>query len=90
MNLLFHFHPFEYLLQVYGYAGEEKLAEALDGSDLVIIPAGIPRKPGMTRDDLFNINAGIVQSLSAAIAKYCPNVSGIFCSYPSVFCVKIA
>lgn len=55
--------------------GEDQLGKALEGCDLVIIPAGVPRKPGMTRDDLFNINAGIVKSLSAAIAKYCPNVS---------------
>lgn len=47
----------------------------MEGSDIVIIPAGVPRKPGMTRDDLFNINAGIVKSLCTAIAKYCPNVS---------------
>jgi hypothetical protein len=34
----------------------------------VIIPAGVPRKPGMTRDDLFNINAGIVKGLCEARA----------------------
>lgn len=55
--------------------GDDQLGEALEGCDLVIIPAGVPRKPGMTRDDLFNINAGIVKSLCTAIAKYCPNVS---------------
>ncbi len=32
----------------------------------------MPRKPGMTRDDLFNINAGIVAGLCEAIAKHCP------------------
>lgn len=32
------------------------LAEALRGADLVIMPAGVPRKPGMTRDDLFNVS----------------------------------
>lgn len=58
--------------------GEEQLGKALEGSDIVIIPAGVPRKPGMTRDDLFNINAGIVKSLCTAIAKYCPNVSSSF------------
>lgn len=57
-----------------GYAGADQLGEALEGSDVVIIPAGVPRKPGMTRDDLFEINAGIVKSLCEAIAKYCPNV----------------
>jgi malate dehydrogenase len=51
------------------------LGKALEGADVVIIPAGVPRKPGMTRDDLFNINAGIVKGLCQAIAKYCPHVS---------------
>jgi malate/lactate dehydrogenase len=59
---------------VKGFMGDDQLAEALEGADLVIIPAGVPRKPGMTRDDLFNINAGIVKNLCTAIAKYCPNV----------------
>ena len=49
--------------QVLGFAGPDQLAAALTGADLVIIPAGVPRKPGMTRDDLFNINAGIVKGL---------------------------
>lgn len=34
----------------------EGLGEALSGSDVVVIPAGVPRKPGMTRDDLFNVS----------------------------------
>ena len=38
-----------------GYSGDDKLAEALVGSEVVIIPAGVPRKPGMTRDDLFKV-----------------------------------
>ena len=60
--------------------GDENLGQALEGADVVIIPAGVPRKPGMTRDDLFNINAGIVKSLCTAIAKYCPNVGVAFSS----------
>ena len=36
--------------------GEDQLADALKGADIVIIPAGGPRKPGMTRDDLFNVS----------------------------------
>jgi hypothetical protein len=36
-----------------GFEGPDSLADALKGCDLVIIPAGVPRKPGMTRDDLF-------------------------------------
>ena len=48
------------------------ISQALEGAELVIIPAGVPRKPGMTRDDLFNINAGIVRDLVAACAEHCP------------------
>ena len=62
-------------MQVAGYMGEEQLGTTLENADVVIIPAGVPRKPGMTRDDLFNINAGIVKSLCSAIAKYFPEVS---------------
>ena len=45
-------------MQVTCATGPEELSKALYGCHLVIIPAGVPRKPGMTRDDLFNINAG--------------------------------
>ncbi|KAG6477495.1 malate dehydrogenase, mitochondrial-like isoform X1 [Zingiber officinale] len=76
--------------KVAGYAGEEQLGEALEGSDVVIIPAGVPRKPGMTRDDLFNINAGIVKSLCTAIAKYCPNAVVNMISNPVNSTVPIA
>lgn len=57
---------------VTGYAGPDQLHEALKGCDVVIIPAGVPRKPGMTRDDLFKINAGIVRDLVSACADACP------------------
>ena len=56
-----------------GFHGPSQLPLALEGCDLVVIPAGVPRKPGMTRDDLFNINAGIVRDLVAACAKTCPD-----------------
>jgi malate dehydrogenase len=48
------------------------LEKALQGADVVIIPAGVPRKPGMTRDDLFNTNASIVRDLANACGKACP------------------
>ena len=57
---------------VKGYKGDDQLAAALKGADIVVIPAGVPRKPGMTRDDLFNINAGIVQKLAHQCAITCP------------------
>ena len=52
--------------------GKDDLATALSGCDIVLIPAGVPRKPGMDRSDLFNINAGIVRNLVEAIADTCP------------------
>ena len=68
-----------FVLQVEGFIGDEELGASLEGADLVVIPAGVPRKPGMTRDDLFNINAGIVKNLVTAIAKHAPNVSLRLC-----------
>ena len=50
--------PLHLTPQVKAYTGPAELAAALQGCELVVIPAGVPRKPGMTRDDLFNINAG--------------------------------
>ncbi|PIN20873.1 NAD-dependent malate dehydrogenase [Handroanthus impetiginosus] len=52
-----------------GYAAEEQLGQVLEGSDVVIIPTAVPRKLGMTRDDLFKINAGIVKSLCEALVN---------------------
>merc|ERR1712232_329549 len=51
----------------------DKLEECLTGCDLVLVPAGMPRKPGQTRDDLFKINANIAKEVVEACAKYCPN-----------------
>jgi malate dehydrogenase len=48
------------------------LEECLTGCSLVLIPAGMPRKPGMTRDDLFKVNADIAKGLVEACAKFCP------------------
>ena len=54
------------------YVGAEELESALEGAEIVVIPAGVPRKAGMTRDDLFVTNASIVATLAAAAAKVCP------------------
>lgn len=56
------------IAQVSGHVGKEQLDAALEGADHVVIPAGMPRKPGMTRDDLFNTNAFIVQQLAEAVS----------------------
>ena len=67
-------------MQVKGYTGQENLEAAISGAQLVIIPAGVPRKPGMTRDDLFNINASIVKTLVEATAKAAPDVRPAICA----------
>merc|ERR1712113_1201367 len=51
----------------------DKLKECLTGCHLVLVPAGLPRKPGMTRNDLLGINAGIAKGIVEACAKFCPN-----------------
>ena len=52
------------------------------GSDVVVITSGLPRKPGMSRDDLIGTNAGIVKSVTENIVKYSPNAIIIVVSNP--------
>lgn len=52
------------------------------GSDIAVITSGIPRKPGMTREELIGINAGIVKTVSENLIKYSPNVILIIVSNP--------
>ena len=56
--------------------------EDIKDADVVIITAGIARKPGMSRDDLVNTNAGIMKSVSENVAKYAPNSYIIVLSNP--------
>ncbi|ORZ37065.1 malate dehydrogenase [Catenaria anguillulae PL171] len=69
-------------VDVKGYKGTEELDAALQGAEVVVIPAGVPRKPGMTRDDLFKTNAGIVKNLAEACAKNCPKAHFLIISNP--------
>ncbi|ROW05320.1 hypothetical protein VSDG_00680 [Cytospora chrysosperma] len=66
------------------------LATALKGAEVVLIPAGVPRKPGMTRDDLFNTNASIVRDLAKACAESCPEAKILIISNPVNSTVPIA
>lgn len=66
------------------------ITEALKGSQVVVIPAGVPRKPGMTRADLFNINASIIRDLVANIGKTCPDAAILIISNPVNATVAIA
>jgi malate dehydrogenase len=51
-------------------------------SDIAVITSGIPRKPGMTREELIGINAGIVKTVSANLIEHSPNVTMIVVSNP--------
>ena len=67
--------------RVSAYTGEE-LQAALKDSDVIVVPAGIPRKPGMTRDDLFNTNAGIVANIAKVAAETAPKAALLIISNP--------
>lgn len=56
--------------------------EATEGSNIVIITAGIPRKPGMSRDDLISTNAGIMKKVTEQVVKSSPNAVLIIVSNP--------
>ncbi|KAL5604690.1 uncharacterized protein BROUX77_004876 [Berkeleyomyces rouxiae] len=68
---------------VTGYLPEnDGMKAAFKDADIIVIPAGVPRKPGMTRDDLFTINAGIVKGLIAAAAEVAPKAFILVISNP--------
>lgn len=52
------------------------------GSEVVVITSGVPRKPGMSRDDLISINAGIVKSVTENVVKYSPDAKIVVVSNP--------
>lgn len=58
-------------VKINGFSGEDA-TPALQGADVVLISAGVARKPGMDRSDLFNVNAGIVRNLIEQVASTCP------------------
>ncbi|MDI1491800.1 MAG: hypothetical protein OHK93_003011 [Ramalina farinacea] len=79
------------IAKITGYLPEEDgLKHALTGADVVVIPAGIPRKPGMSRDDLFKINASIVRDLVKGVAEFCPKANILVISNPVNSTVPIA
>jgi malate dehydrogenase len=60
------------------------------GSDVVIVSAGVARKPGMSRDDLINVNTGIVKQVAQSVAKFSPNAVMIVVSNPLDAMVYVA
>ncbi|KAF4419196.1 malate dehydrogenase NAD-dependent [Fusarium acutatum] len=69
---------------------DDGLAKALSGADLVVVTAGIARKPGMTRDDLFNTNASIIRDIFAQVAKTCPKALSCIITNPVNSTVPVA
>jgi malate dehydrogenase len=63
------------------YAGSNDYA-AMAGADVVIVTAGVPRKPGMSRDDLIGINAGVIATVAGSIKKHCPGAFVIVVTNP--------
>jgi malate dehydrogenase len=63
------------------FTGTQSYA-GIEGSDVVIVTAGVPRKPGMSRDDLLNINLRVMEQVGAGIAKYAPDAFVICITNP--------
>ncbi|KAI8454410.1 malate dehydrogenase, NAD-dependent [Phakopsora pachyrhizi] len=67
----------------HGYLPDNNgLEKTLDGASIILLPAGVPRKPGMSRDDLFNTNASIVRDLATAAAKVAPKAHMLIIANP--------
>jgi malate dehydrogenase len=64
------------------FTGSNDYAEALKGADLVIVTAGVPRKPGMSRDDLIEINTKVIQTVGENIKKHCKDAFVIVITNP--------
>jgi len=67
--------------KVSSHTGDD-LAACLKDADVIVVPAGIPRKPGMTRDDLFSTNASIVANIAKTVALSAPKASLLIISNP--------
>ncbi|KAI9250838.1 malate dehydrogenase, NAD-dependent [Helicostylum pulchrum] len=68
--------------KVTSHEGSSQLEDAVKDADIVVVSAGVPRKPGMSRDDLFKINASIVRELSVAVAEFAPKALVCIISNP--------
>lgn len=77
-------------VKVSAHQGPKELADAVKDSHVILIPAGVPRKPGMTRDDLFNTNASIVLDLCKVCAEVAPKALVAIISNPVNSTVPIA
>lgn len=76
-------------VKISSFTGMGELRNSLKGVDVVIIPGGVPRKPGMTRDDLFGANASVVRDVAQACADACPDALVNIITNPVNACVPI-
>ncbi|XP_037897067.1 malate dehydrogenase, mitochondrial-like [Glossina fuscipes] len=77
-------------VRVCGFMGPDEICGALECVDVVVVSAGAPRKPGMSRDDLFKINACTVKDITKAIVAKCPKALVAIITNPVNTCVPIA
>ncbi|MFN9541946.1 MAG: lactate/malate family dehydrogenase, partial [Alphaproteobacteria bacterium] len=63
------------------YRGTQSYAD-IAGADVVIVTAGVPRKPGMSRDDLLNINLGVMRAEGAGLKQYARDAFVIYITIP--------
>ena len=63
--------------------------DVIEGADVIIVTAGVPRKPGMSRDDLIGINTGIIKSVGEQIKKYAPDAFVIVITNPLDVMVEV-
>jgi len=63
--------------------------DVIEGADVIIVTAGVPRKPGMSRDDLIGINTGIIKSVGGQIKKYAPDAFVIVITNPLDVMVEV-
>jgi malate dehydrogenase len=63
-------------------AGTNDYATALEGADVVIVTAGVPRRPGMSRDDLIATNASVIKTVAESIRSHCPDAFVIVITNP--------
>uniref|UniRef100_A0A1A9X220 Malate dehydrogenase, mitochondrial n=1 Tax=Glossina brevipalpis TaxID=37001 RepID=A0A1A9X220_9MUSC len=66
------------------------IKETSKSCDVVVVPAGVPRKPGMSRDDLFKVNADTVKAIAQVVAAKCPKALVAIITNPVNSCVPIA
>ncbi|XP_039488456.1 malate dehydrogenase [Drosophila santomea] len=64
------------------FEGKDGLKKAMDKADIVVIPAGLPRKPGMKREDLVDVNASVACEVAFAASAVCPGAMLAFITNP--------